>query len=443
MPEPARVLASSRVAAWLLVAVAVLSVVGGLLPAYPDWMTGAIGWLACALFWPRLQPTQRRVTLALIAVGVAGIAWGALRGRAGLVTLALTQNMPLIGMLIAVSFLQLVSTQRTAADESLTTGRYALLRTLIGVHLFGAVINFSAVMIFADRMSARVRLSVDQATGLSQAFIIGSIWSPFYGAMAVALTFAPAASVTRLVSVGLPLGVAAILITWLTLSSRRHGYARDFAGYPLHLEALTVPFVLAVSVLLLHEFRPAWPVLTIIALMAPTVTVITLLLREGNRTGAALLRLIEVRLPEMGGEMALFMAAGLLSAGMTGIIAALDLGVPFTRFGAFEASLTTLVVTLAAWSGFHPVILGMVVAPWIVPLNPDPNLLALSVILPWAIGLPGCPLSNTVLALHARYGVSSAELLRRNRLFGMQMLVLCVAALYAYEWVWGARVSAQ
>jgi len=27
----------------------------------------------------------------------------------------------------------------------------------------------------------------------------------------------------------------------LTLSSRRHGYAADFAGYPLHLEALLVP----------------------------------------------------------------------------------------------------------------------------------------------------------------------------------------------------------
>lgn len=432
--EAAPGIASGRIAAWLLVAVALLSVVGGLVPAYPDWMTGVIGWCACALFWPRLNTTQRAVSLLLVMVGAAGIAWGTLRGRGGLLELALTQNMALVGMLIAVSFLQLVSTQRGGGDERLTTGRLALLRTLIGVHLFGAVINFSAVTIFADRLSTRAKLSVDQATGLSQAFIIGSIWSPFYGAMAVALTFAPGASVTRLVSTGIPLAVAAILIIWITLSSKRHGYARDFAGYPLHLEALWVPFMLALSVLVLHELKPQWSVLAIIALMAPTMTVLTLLAREGNRTGPALLRLINVRLPEMGGEMALFMSAGVLSAGMTGIIAALDLGVPFSRFGAFEASVTTAALMLAAWIGLHPMILGMVVAPWIVPLNPDANLLAMSVMMPWAIGLPGCPMSNTVLALHARYGVPTAELLRRNRIFGLQMLVPCVAVLYCYEW---------
>ena len=424
---------SARIAAWLLVAVVVLSVVGGLVPAYPDWMTGIVGWLACLLFWPRLKPAQRNVALLLVAVGAAGIAWGTASGRGGLLNLALTQNMPLVGLLVSVSFLQLVSTQAGTSDEPLTTGRFALLRTLIGVHLFGAVINFSAMTIFADRLSARQRLSVDQATGLSQAFIVGAIWSPFYGAMAVALTFAPGASLIRLMTVGVPLAMAAILITWLTLSSPRHGRARDFEGYPLHLEALWVPFVLALSVLVVHELKPQWSVLAIIALAAPLMTVVTLLVREGNRTGSALLRLVNVRLPEMGGEMTLFMSAGVLSAGMAGIIAALDIGVPFSRFGAFEASVTITAITLAAWIGFHPVILGMVVAPWLLTLRPDPNLLAMTVILSWAIGLPGCPMSNTVLALHARYGVPARELLRRNRIFGAQMLVLCVAALYAYE----------
>jgi hypothetical protein len=46
---------SGRLAAWLLVAVAVLAVVGDLVPAYPDWMTGVLGWMACVLLWPRLK----------------------------------------------------------------------------------------------------------------------------------------------------------------------------------------------------------------------------------------------------------------------------------------------------------------------------------------------------------------------------------------------------
>ena len=425
---------AAGIAAWLLVAVAVLSVVGDVLPAYPDWITGVIGWIACALLWPRIKSAQQRLVLALAVCGAAGIAWGMWRGHAGFVSRALTQNIPLVGLLIAVAFLQLISTRSGGREEKLSTGRYALLRTLFGIQLFGAVINFSAVAIFADRLSARTRLSMDQATGLTQAFISGALWSPFYGSMAVAFTFAPQASLTILVSMGLPVALCGILITWLTLSSKRHGYAADFAGYPLHLEALLVPGLLAIAVLVAHEIKPAWSVLAIITLTAPAVTVLTLLVREGNRTGAALVRLVHVRLPEMAGEFALFMGAGVLSAGMAGVIAALDLRVPFDHFGAFEASVTVGVIVLVAWAGFHPVMLCMVVGPWIATLKPDPTLLAMTILMPWAIGLPGCPTSNTVLSVHARYHVGIGELLRRNRLFGLQMYVLCVIVLYLYAW---------
>lgn len=426
---------SARVAAWLLVAVAVLAVVGDLVPAYPDWITGMQGWIACVLFWPCLKTAQRRVALALVLFGSTGIVWAALRGHSGLVNRALTQNMPLIGMLIAVSFLQLISSRRGEADESLSIGRRALLGTLVGLHLFGAVINFSAVVIFADRLAGRAKLSVDQATGLSQTFISGAIWSPFYGAMAVALTFAPAASLARMACIGIPLAAIGILITWLTLASKRHGYARNFVGYPLHLEALWVPLVLAVSVLALHELKPGWSVLAVITLMAPAVTALTLVAREGRRSVASFLRVIHTRLPEMGGETTLFMAAGVLSAGMAGMIAVLDFGIPFSRYGAFEASLTSSLILLASWLGFHPVILGMVVGTWLAPLGPDPNLLAMTMLIPWAFGLPGSPMSNTMIAIHARYQTPLSELLRRNRIFGLQMFVFCIAALYLYEWL--------
>lgn len=420
----------SRSAAWLLVAVAVLAVVGDLVAVYPRWITGVIGWFACVLFWPRLSLRQKTITLLLLAFGGAGMVWGGMSGRSGLVTLALTQNIPLLGMLIGVSFLQLISTQRGDSGTPLSTGRRALFNTLVGVHLFGAVINYSAVAIFADRLAAKARLSLDQATGLSQSFILGSVWSPFYGAMAVALTFAPGASLLRVVSVGIPLAVAGVLLSWLTLSSARHGHAREFAGYPLRLDALRVPFALAVAVLVAHELKPAWSVLAVITLIAPLVTVVTLLARDGSRTGEALLRSVHLRLPEMRGEMALFLAAGVLSAGMTGVIAALDLALPFREFGALEAGLTVAAIVIAAWIGFHPLIFCSVIGPWIAPITSDPNLLALTCLFAWGIGLPGCPMSNTVLALHARYGTPVAELLKRNRIFGFELL-LVAAALFA------------
>jgi hypothetical protein len=251
--------------------------------------------------------------------------------------------------------------------------------------------------------------------------------------MAVALTFAPGASLTRLISIGLPVALLGLATSWLTLSSKRHGYAREFAGYPLQLESLWVPCLLVAAVLLLHEWQSGWSVLAIISLAAPAITALTLLVRDGGGILRGFLRVIDVRMPEMGGEMALFMAAGVLSAGMAGMVAALGIGLPFARFGATEAGIVATIMTFAAWLGFHPVILGMVIGPWLAQLNPDPNLLAMSLLMPWAFGLTACPLGNTVLAMNARYQVPTGELLRRNRVFSFQMLLLSIVVLQVYE----------
>ena len=196
-----------------------------------------------------------------------------------------------------------------------------------------------------------------------------------------------------------------------------------------------MPLVLALSVLALHELQPEWSVLTVITLMAPTVTVLALVAREGRRSVASLLQIVHTRLPEMGGETTLFMAAGVLSAGMAGMIAVLDFGMPFSRYGAFEASVTSGLILIAAWLGFHPVILGMVVGTWVAPLRPDPNLLAMTLLIPWAFGLPGCPMANTLIAIQALYHTPLPELLKHNRIFGFQMFLFCVATLYLYEWL--------
>jgi hypothetical protein len=431
-PDGSRIPLRHLAAAWLLVSVVALSVMGALVPKFPGWVNGLIAWSACALLWPRLSRRQTAVVLALVAVGVAGIAAGIAHGKDGLFDRALAQNTPLIGMLIAVSFLQLISVARNPGDGKLAKGRLALARTLVGVHLFGAVINFSAVAIFADRLTTRTKLTLPQAMALSQAFIIGAVWSPFYGAMAVALTIAPDANLTLLIAAGLPVAVVGLSVTWLMLSSPRYGRAEDFEGYPLHLESLWVPAVLAAGVLVIHEYKPGWSVLAIIAALAPLVTLATLLVRDGNRTWPALYRLITMRLPEMGGETSLFLAAGVLAAGISGFIAALNIGVPFERYGWSEASLTFVVTNVFAWIGFHPVILASVIGPWLAPLHPDPNLVAMTFLMSWGVALTACPMSNSILALHGRYGVPFATLLARNRVYSVLLTVVCVAVMFLY-----------
>jgi hypothetical protein len=431
----------NALAAWLYFAVVVLVVAAVWLPGYPAWITGVIAWAACLLLLPRLPAHQLYMVLALAGIGVAGIAWSMARGASGLIEMALTQNVPLSGMLIAVSFLQLIAVSSEATAEPLQRGRGALFKTMIGVHLFGAVINFSAVAIFADRLSARSKLTMEQAMGLSQAFIVGAAWSPFYGAMAAALTAAPEASLTQLIFWGMPVAVAGMTVTWFTLTSERHGGARDFVGYPLHLEALWVPAVLAVSVLAIHEWQPAWSVLAIIAAMASLVTVLTLLARSGRKTGPTLIRHIHNRLPGMNGELTLFLAAGILSAGMTGAIDVLDLALPFSQFGAFEASIVLIVMNICAWLGLHPIILVSVLGPWLMPLKPDQTLLAMTFLMSWGVGLTACPMSNTMLAMAGRYGLPFRALLGMNRRFSIKVTVICIAVLYLYVALTGGSLT--
>jgi hypothetical protein len=144
-------------------------------------------------------------------------------------------------------------------------------------------------------------------------------------------------------------------------------------------------------------------------------------------------RLISVRLPEMGGETSLFLAAGVLAAGMSGFIAALDIGVPYAHYGWREASATFVITNLFAWIGFHPVILASVIGPWLAPLHPDPNLVAMTFLMSWGVALTACPMSNTLLAMHGRYSVPYGTLLSRNRAYSMVLTIVCIAAMYLYS----------
>jgi len=201
-----------------------------------------------------------------------------------------------------------------------------------------------------------------------------------------------------------------------------------------------VPAVLAASVLLAHEWQPSWPVLAIIATFAPLVTVFTLFARDPISAIPVLRQHVSRRLPLMNGELTLFMAAGVLSAGMSGAITALDLGLPFTRFGPLEATIVLVLMNLFAWVGLHPVIMVSVLGPWLTPLDPDPNMLAMVFLMSWGVGLTSCPMSNTMLVMAGRYGLPFGKLLTENRRYSFLMPLVCISVLYVYAWVKGIGI---
>ncbi|HRZ05419.1 MAG TPA: hypothetical protein P5102_04575, partial [Candidatus Competibacteraceae bacterium] len=192
-----------------------LMIAASVLPGISLLPAGMLGWSAALLLSGRLGRRQRIQTGWLLGLGVTGMAWGALQGGPLNLGQALAGNQGLVSLLAAVSFLRLVTRPESAnGDAPPPRGRQALWRTLIGVHLFGAVINLSTVVILGDRMTTRGRLGKRRALALSRGFAAAAFWSPFFSAMAAALTYAPGANLGLVVLAGLPM---AALSLWLTV----------------------------------------------------------------------------------------------------------------------------------------------------------------------------------------------------------------------------------
>ena len=452
-PQPS---GRQRLSGWLLMSVVALAIAAEIVPTIPDWLPGAVAWAAAIPLWHRLGHRQRVMVVVMGVLGAAGMAWGALHGQSGLLARALTMNTMIIAMLVGVAFLPLVSVRETDGEPGsepapLRRGRLALLRTIAGVHLFGGVINLTAALIAADRLRRppgpgvpvpdypvppEGTLTRQQAMALGTAFSTCAFWSPFLGAMAVALTVAKGSSLFTLVLMGLPLGVIAILVLWAWLSTARFDHARDFEGYPVDVGGLWIPFALAIGVFAIHEWKPAWSIQPVIAILAIAITGVALAARQGaSGASARLLRHVPTRLPGLAGELWIFMAAGLLASGLSALLTAFDIGTPFTGFGGLEASIVLVICTLVAWAGLHTIVSIPLVGVWLAPLSPEPNLLALAFLCSWAIGLPACATSGTVLTMQARYGIPIGTYMRWNLPYLVTMLGVSIVALNLYAYL--------
>src|SRR5262245_15235882 len=116
----------------------VASVAHGAGTGVPQWVAGVLGWIAGVLLFGRVRGPARIQVMVMMACGAATILWCLTRDQAPLELRPLVANESLLAMLGAVSFLRLVSQPRGGSNEALPVGPRALLRTLGGVHLFGA-----------------------------------------------------------------------------------------------------------------------------------------------------------------------------------------------------------------------------------------------------------------------------------------------------------------
>jgi len=410
----------------LIFAMLLVAVLVGARTGWPAWTGGVAAWASLALLWPGMDDRQRRQVWMLIGIGVAAFVYAGVSAGQWPWQGVLTTNITLLGMLAGVSFLQLIGLE---AEDASPQGAGALWRTIAGVHVFGAIINLSAIFIMADRIGGTKGPSTVQLNALTRGFLCGALWSPFFAATAVATTNAPGASLGVLAMWGVPLTVVLILLAGMDLVRDPETRA-DFVGYPMRPSSLWVPTTLAGMVLAGHWLRPDWTTLAIVTLAAPLMTTVVMFARHGVGAGSErIARHAMHRLPAMRGEMGLFLAAAVFATGLNALIGSRGVWLPMDHVGALEASLILAGMIALCIVGIHAVISITMVAVWLAPIQPDPILMAMVYMQCWAIGLAAGPLSGVHLALQGRYGVPGSTLARGNWRYCAQAYLAAVVTL--------------
>ena len=414
----------------------VLAVAAAVWPAVPATAPAALAWTALALLWPGIGKRQRVQAAVFMAAGLAALAWGVSRGAALRIDSVLGQNQPILSMLASVTLLRLLNGPAHPREPALPSGLGAYVRNLLGIHAFGSVINVSAVIIMADRLARAQPLGFNQAQLFSRAFSTVAFYSPFIGGVALALAHTPGSNPLVMMLFGAPLAAAACLLLYWYADSGRAGDVESFRGYPMQPKDLKVPLALGTSVLAGTVAAPGYSVLELITMLAPAVVVTTLVARGGVRSlGRAVAEYVCRRAPQMGGELALFLGAGVLAAGV--VAAAAGAGGDwqvFARLDAFRASLLVLAFVAASLVCIHPAVLVGVATALAGTAPFDPTLLATAFAMGWGLGCAVNPMSGINVVLATRYGADNWRIARSNAAFSATLYVLAVGLLYLYQY---------
>lgn len=398
------------------------------------WVPAACAVTAAVILWYRTRVVQRVQSILFIFIGLicAGRAVTLSDAEIDIIALA-SQNHSLIAMLCAVSFLRLIALPSTD-DVTAGSGRRgpaSFLHTMMGTHLFGAAINFSAVVIVGDRLYKGGRIDRTTATCIARGFSTAALWSPFFVSMATALVYAPGMSLTSVWSLAIPIAILGLGITFAENRWLDPNRLREFRGYPVRLHALWVPALLSALVIAGRWIAPEVSILTLITLLPLLLTLAILLFRHRPPVGIREFHnYVTRRLPDMFGELVLFLSAGVLAVGLRMWVQAGEITLPFAVFDANAAIWMMVVMTGLALAGVHPLVSISAVAVLLEPLNPNPDMLALVFLLAWSIGVAVGPTSVLNLTLQGRYGTRLGDSLVWNAGYLLLMIAIGAGALF-------------
>ena len=424
---------TARLPGVLLFIMALLAVAASTSSLVSPLWSGLAGWCAALLLFRHLPRTMIYQVSGMLLVGLGCITWVILKGNPVDFVKVFSANIHIVALIASVTFLRLINLPGDKAGAALPRGNAALVKTAWGLHMFASVINLSAVMLFGNRMERAGRINRLQAILFSRAFASGCYWSPFYVSIATALVYAPGSDFITLVLAGLPIALAGLLITTWQLA--RDEESRETCGYPLRFEALFIPVLLSIAVILLHNVFPGFPVLTLITVLAFLLTLLVLAVIDRHAAIGRIGDHIVNALPDIHKELMLFLAAGVMSVGISAVLINGDISLGLATVSPLAGGAFILTAVLVSIIGVHPVITIAILGSLLGNADYNADLLGVCMMMMWGTSIVGSPLSGINLAIQGRFGVSSFAIMRWNAGYVLAMLIICTMALYVYHYL--------
>lgn len=400
-------------------------------------VSGALLLLVGIIGYSRLRRAQKVAIAILSMLGVSLAGASVFRGFTPTLGAALATNQDIVAMILAVSFLAMVASPK-AESPSRLRGHKAVLRTAVVSHFLGSVINFSAVTLVGDKLAGGKKMTLPNALLLSRSYSGGAYWSPFWAAAAAALTFAPGANVSMLVSFGLAFAMATLVLGVVGIIRRMGDDAADYRGYPLAPEVVLLPIILVIVVMGSHWLWPEVRTTNLVLMASLGLTILLLLWRDPKTVVRRLFEHSRNVLPGMRSESILFASAGVLAVGFSFYLQTTRIALPEVEFGVLFAWLAMIGVVALSTLGVHQIISIGVLATVIAPLNPDPTLFAMACTVAWGASAAINPIGGLNLFIMGRFGRPSTELAKENIVYVLGVIALALPLLATVALVVGA-----
>ncbi len=390
-------------------------------------ISGIFAWIAFFILFSGLK--NKKIIIILLSLSILAFFICYLNNYQINFIKVFTVNQYLLTLLIGVGFLRLIATPRKNKNTNLPKGKQSFIKTYLGVHLFGSVINISSLILVADKMYKKASLTNAQIILLTRAFASDAYWSPFFVAFAAAITYAPKLNTPIIVINGIVLAIITFGITYFEVTKNKDFNIDEFYGYPLSLDSLFLPILLALLVLITNHIYPEIKVIVLISSFSILMTILILPIKKSIFESLKILKFhILDELPKMKSEISLFLVAGMFGISISSILIGLNLSLPFEIFDWQIASLLLLIFVILAFIGIHPIITIAIIGDFLSGVNH--TLLAVTFLMAWSTTVSTSPFSGLNLTIISRYNCSAKEIFRLNITYAIKMYFICTFCLF-------------